>query len=144
MILSASPVVNLYRVEVSGWDNNKAFFVENSELEWSEESQTGDVAPQLKPRRGGVFAAAAAHEHGSPEPCGLRGRTGFVHGARPPAIPSAPDFLSAKPADGILKQVSLPQGSGPRKFKNGTAGRNGMFSGAKLKRPASGSSATCS
>lgn len=38
MILSASPAVTVYRVEVSGWDNNKAFFVENSELEWSEES----------------------------------------------------------------------------------------------------------
>jgi len=29
---------NLYRVEVSGWDENKAFFVENSELEWTEDS----------------------------------------------------------------------------------------------------------
>jgi len=38
MSLSANPAANLYRVEVSGWDNNKAFFVENSELEWSEES----------------------------------------------------------------------------------------------------------
>ena len=38
MILSANPAVNLYRVEVSGWDSNKAFFVENSELEWCEES----------------------------------------------------------------------------------------------------------
>jgi hypothetical protein len=38
MILSANPAVNLYPVEVSGWDNNKAFFVENSQLEWSEES----------------------------------------------------------------------------------------------------------
>jgi hypothetical protein len=36
MILSANPAVNLYRVEVSGWDYNQAFFVENSELEWSE------------------------------------------------------------------------------------------------------------
>jgi hypothetical protein len=38
MILSANPAVNVFRVEISGWDNNKAFFVENSELEWSEES----------------------------------------------------------------------------------------------------------
>src|SRR5258708_13301473 len=38
MILSANPAVTVYRVEVSGWDNNKAFFVENSGLEWSEES----------------------------------------------------------------------------------------------------------
>ena len=30
---------NLYRVEVSGWDANKSFFVENSELEWSENSE---------------------------------------------------------------------------------------------------------
>ena len=28
----------LYRVEVSGWDDNKAFFVENSELEWTDDS----------------------------------------------------------------------------------------------------------
>jgi len=33
-----SPTTNSYRVEVSGWDENKAFFVENSHLEWSEES----------------------------------------------------------------------------------------------------------
>ena len=32
------PVTNLYRVEVSGWDDNKAFFVENAELEWTDES----------------------------------------------------------------------------------------------------------
>jgi hypothetical protein len=32
------PAANLYRVEVSGWDDNKAFFVENSELEWTEDS----------------------------------------------------------------------------------------------------------
>jgi hypothetical protein len=40
MILTAErPVTtNLYRVEVSGWDDNKAFFVENSDLEWSDES----------------------------------------------------------------------------------------------------------
>ena len=28
-----------YRVEVSGWDENKSFFVENSELEWNENSE---------------------------------------------------------------------------------------------------------
>jgi hypothetical protein len=32
------PAANLYRVEVSGWDDNKTFFVENSELEWNEDS----------------------------------------------------------------------------------------------------------
>jgi hypothetical protein len=38
MILTAErPATNLYRVEVSGWDDNKAFFVENSELEWAED-----------------------------------------------------------------------------------------------------------
>ena len=42
MILTAEqPAVNLasnvYRVEVSGWDDNKAFFVENSELEWTDQ-----------------------------------------------------------------------------------------------------------
>jgi hypothetical protein len=39
MILTAErPAANVYLVEVSGWDDNKAFFVENSELEWTEES----------------------------------------------------------------------------------------------------------
>jgi hypothetical protein len=39
MMLSARfPIAGLYRVEVSGWDKNQAFFVEKSELEWSEES----------------------------------------------------------------------------------------------------------
>ena len=32
------PATNLYRVEVSGWDKSQTFFVEKSELEWSEES----------------------------------------------------------------------------------------------------------
>ncbi len=39
MILTAEhPATSLYRVEVSGWDDNQAFFVENSELEWAEDS----------------------------------------------------------------------------------------------------------
>ena len=39
MTLTAEhPVTNVYLVEVSGWDDNKAFFVENSELEWTDES----------------------------------------------------------------------------------------------------------
>ena len=39
MILTAEhPITSLYLVEVSGWDDNKAFFVENSELQWTEES----------------------------------------------------------------------------------------------------------
>jgi hypothetical protein len=38
MILSAEhPRTNQCRVEVSGWDGNKAFFVENSELKWTDE-----------------------------------------------------------------------------------------------------------
>ena len=39
MMLSARyPVTTTYRVEVSGWDKNQSFFVEKSELEWSEDS----------------------------------------------------------------------------------------------------------
>lgn len=39
MILTAERLVaNLYQVEVSGWDDTRAFFVENSHLEWTEES----------------------------------------------------------------------------------------------------------
>lgn len=37
MILAAeAPETYVYRVEVSGWDSNREFFVENSDLEWSE------------------------------------------------------------------------------------------------------------
>jgi hypothetical protein len=39
MILTAEhTATNVYRVEVSGWDINRAFFVENSQLEWTEET----------------------------------------------------------------------------------------------------------
>jgi hypothetical protein len=39
MMLSALyPLAGTYRVEVSGWDKNHTFFVEKSEVEWSEES----------------------------------------------------------------------------------------------------------
>src|SRR5580698_7777774 len=39
MSLSARiSVTSLYRVEVSGWDKSQTFFVEKSELEWSEDS----------------------------------------------------------------------------------------------------------
>ena len=39
MILPPQSPPNLYRVEVSGWDHNRSFFVENSELKWSENSE---------------------------------------------------------------------------------------------------------
>src|SRR5262249_37532770 len=39
MMLSARyPATSTYRVEVSGWDKNRSFFVEKSELEWNEDS----------------------------------------------------------------------------------------------------------
>lgn len=37
-VFARFPVTNLYRVEVSGCDKSQTFFVEKSELEWSEES----------------------------------------------------------------------------------------------------------
>ncbi len=33
-----STVASLYQVEVSGWDQTRAFFVENCELEWTGQS----------------------------------------------------------------------------------------------------------
>jgi hypothetical protein len=38
ILFEQCPSKSLYRVEVSGWDANQAFFVEKSELEWNEES----------------------------------------------------------------------------------------------------------
>ena len=34
--MAPSPVASLYRVEVSGWDDEENFFVERTELEWDE------------------------------------------------------------------------------------------------------------
>jgi hypothetical protein len=62
MILTAEhPVTNLYRVEVSGWDDQKTFFVENSELEWSDESgKQVTLESRAYGRRGDLPAAAPA------------------------------------------------------------------------------------
>ena len=38
MILTAGQATNRYRVEVSGWDDHRAFFVENSDLDWTGQS----------------------------------------------------------------------------------------------------------
>jgi len=42
MLSTRSPIIDLhcglYRVEVSGWDKNEAFFVGKSDLEWTENS----------------------------------------------------------------------------------------------------------
>ncbi len=37
-VATERPVTHVYRVEVSGWDRAKAYFVEKCELEWSEET----------------------------------------------------------------------------------------------------------
>jgi hypothetical protein len=56
MMLSARfPIAGLYRVEVSGWDKNQAFFVEKSELEWSEESGKCVALTNAVPDRAVIF-----------------------------------------------------------------------------------------
>ena len=51
MLLTARhPVVATYRVEVSGWDSSQSFFVEKTELEWSEETgKEVSLKRQLRP-----------------------------------------------------------------------------------------------
>jgi hypothetical protein len=36
-LLARWPVMSTYRVEVSGWDTSRSFFVEKAELEWNDE-----------------------------------------------------------------------------------------------------------
>jgi hypothetical protein len=36
MLTAEHSATSLYPAEVSGWDDNKAFFVESSEVEWGE------------------------------------------------------------------------------------------------------------
>lgn len=38
VVSTTQPAVDIYRVEVSGWDSSQTFFVEKSELEWNEET----------------------------------------------------------------------------------------------------------
>jgi len=38
LLTAAGPGTDTYRVEVSGWDSSLEFFVEKSELAWSEEN----------------------------------------------------------------------------------------------------------
>jgi hypothetical protein len=38
-LIAQTTLTCFYRVEVSGWDHNEAFFVENSELEWDQDSR---------------------------------------------------------------------------------------------------------
>jgi hypothetical protein len=46
---------NLYRVEVSGWDRDKSFFVETSDLEWSEQSGKRIILKRRLDNRAVVF-----------------------------------------------------------------------------------------
>jgi hypothetical protein len=59
MLSTGSPIVDLYRglyrVEVSGWDKNQAFFVEKSDLEWTENSGKRVVLSHELPDRAVVF-----------------------------------------------------------------------------------------
>jgi hypothetical protein len=56
MMLSARfPLAGMYRVEVSGWDKNQAFFVEKSDLEWNEDSGKLVVLFNAVPDRALVF-----------------------------------------------------------------------------------------
>jgi hypothetical protein len=49
------PIAGMYRVEVSGWDKNQAFFVEKSDLEWNADSGKLVVLCNAVPDRALVF-----------------------------------------------------------------------------------------
>jgi hypothetical protein len=48
-------LASTYSVEVSGWDNSHAFFVERSELQWSEESGKQLTLSHRLPPRAMIF-----------------------------------------------------------------------------------------
>jgi hypothetical protein len=98
MILSAEqPATNLYRVEVSGWDDNKAFFVENSELEWTEES-----GKQVTLSRGLANGAVIflrllhANQHGPIQSRSVRSGFGGKDGGRSAAVPAAACIFASR------------------------------------------------
>jgi hypothetical protein len=55
MLSARFPIAGLYRVEVSGWDQNQAFFVEKSDLEWNDDSGKLVVLRSAVPDRALVF-----------------------------------------------------------------------------------------
>ncbi len=55
MLSARFPIPGQYRVEVSGWDQNQAFFVEKSDLEWNEDSEKLVVLRNAVPDRAVVF-----------------------------------------------------------------------------------------
>jgi hypothetical protein len=56
MVLAArQPLDSVYSVEVSGWDNSHTFFVERSELYWSEETGKQLTLSRRLPPRAMVF-----------------------------------------------------------------------------------------
>jgi hypothetical protein len=61
-----------YSVEVSGWDHSHAFFVERSELTWSERNrEAADAFPQASYGGDGFCAPAAVRRRGTRIPCGV-------------------------------------------------------------------------
>jgi hypothetical protein len=62
MLLSARyPITSLYRVEVSGWDTTQAFFVEKSDLEWSEETGKSVVLSHMLAEDAMIFVRLLQH-----------------------------------------------------------------------------------
>jgi hypothetical protein len=62
MLLSARySVTSLYRVEVSGWDSRQSFFVEKSDLEWSEETGKSVVLSHMLSEDTMIFVRLLQH-----------------------------------------------------------------------------------
>ena len=62
MLLSARyPVTSLYRVEVSGWDSQQSFFVEKSDLEWSEETGKSVILSHMLSEGSRIFVRLLQH-----------------------------------------------------------------------------------
>ncbi len=65
------PAPTMYRVEVSGWDSDQNFFVEKSQLEWSEDAGKHLVLSRAVRDRSLLFVrlmqpSSAAHTHPVP------------------------------------------------------------------------------
>ena len=54
-VIERQPLASAYSVEVSGWDNTHAFFVERSELCWSEETGKLLMLSRRLPTRAMIF-----------------------------------------------------------------------------------------
>jgi hypothetical protein len=90
------PITGLYRVQVSGWDKNEAFFVEKSEMEWNEGSGKRVKLSNAVPDGAVIFLRWLQSLSAAPaQPVPYEAEFLAVDPKRPTAIPATPSHCGS-------------------------------------------------